>query len=342
MLSKPLNHYTIIQDIYMNKFEYCVAIRTVGKAGEKFRQELESLHNQTVKPKHIYIHLAEGFERPDFTVGYEEYITTPKGLVHQRACSADGVDTEFLLILDDDVYFPSDSVEKLYEALMEHDADGIAPDTFPTQNSSVWSKIKDFCAHGVFPRSNDGWAIKIHRNGTFSYNNNPDKGGIYRTQSAAGTALFCRTNAFQGIHYEDELWIDRYPAGTFGEDQIMFYKFHINGYKLLMAYDSGILHLDANTNSASQKTYEKLYYRAMSLYLIWYRSCCDLEGNSKTERLLCTLAYAGRIIMGSLTRIVFSIMNGSPRFITAYIKGNLEARKFVRSEEYRGLKGLRV
>ena len=50
-------------------FYYSVAIRTVGKAGDKFIQELESLHTQTIKPSHIYVHLAHGFERPKEQVG---------------------------------------------------------------------------------------------------------------------------------------------------------------------------------------------------------------------------------------------------------------------------------
>ena len=85
------------------KFEYSVAIRTLGTAGDMYRKELESLHNQTVKPRHIFVFLAEGYKRPDFQVGMEEYVPVHKGLVHQRAASLQGVDTEYLLILDDDI-----------------------------------------------------------------------------------------------------------------------------------------------------------------------------------------------------------------------------------------------
>lgn len=320
-----------------SKFEYCVAIRTVGKAGDKYIKELESLHHQTVKPKHIYVHLAEGFERPKEQVGMEEYIVTPKGLVHQRACSAEGVDTEYLLILDDDVYFPEDSIEKMYDAMIAHQADGVAPDTFPSQHMPLSQKLIAYGSNTVRGRSDDGWAIKIQRSGAFSYNNNPPKGGVCPTQSAAGTALFVKTEVFRDIHYEHELWVDQFPAGTFGEDQLMFYKLYRNGYKILMAYDTGVLHLDANTNKASQKTYDKLYYRAMSQYLTWYRSLYDLRDNSYLEKTKCWWAYAYRMFVGSITRAVFSCMHLSPRFLTAHIKGNLDARKFVRREEYKQL-----
>lgn len=56
-----------------NKFEYSVAIRTLGTGGEKYRKEIESLHSQTIKPKNIFVFIAEGYKRPDFQIGIEKY-----------------------------------------------------------------------------------------------------------------------------------------------------------------------------------------------------------------------------------------------------------------------------
>lgn len=321
----------------MKKFEYTVAIRTVGKAGDKYKKELESLHAQTVKPKRILVFLAEGFERPTFQVGYEEYIIVPKGLVHQRAASTQGVDTEFLLILDDDVYFPENSIEKMYEAMIHHQADGIAPDTFPTQSLPLTSKIIAYITNTVYGRQNDGWAIKIQKTGAFSYNNHPPKGAFLPTQSAAGTALFIKTTAFKNIQYADEQWIDKFPAGTFGEDQVMFYKLYRNGYKILMQYDSGVLHLDASTNKASEKTYQKIYYRAMSQYLTWHRTLYSLPNVSTTEKMALKAAYTYRFILGSITRALFALLKLKSRFFTAHVKGNIDAKKFVKGKEYKNL-----
>ena len=319
----------------MSNFEYTVAIRTVGKAGDKYKKELESLHAQTVKPKRILIFLAEGFERPNFQVGYEEYIIVPKGLVHQRAASTQGVDTEFLLILDDDVYFPEGSVEKMHEELMKHHADCISPDTFPNQELSLSSRLIAFFANGVSSRGDDKWAIKIKRNGAFSFNAQPPKGQSLQTESAAGPALFIKTDVFKAIHYEDEFWVDQFPAGTFYEDQLMFNKIHKNGFKVLLQYDAGIIHLDAGTNNVKQKTYEKLMYRAMANYVIWYRSCYNLTGISKGEQFKCSTAYGWRFFLGLLTRLAFSIIHLSPKFSTAFIKGHRKGKSFVKSEEYK-------
>lgn len=319
------------------KFEYCVAIRTVGKAGDKYIQELQSLHRQTVRPKHIFVHLAEGFERPKEQVGMEEYIITPKGLVHQRATSLEGVDTEFLLILDDDVFFPDDAVERLHDAMMAQGADCISPDTFPNQEMSFAQRMIAYWANGVTRRAADDMAIVIEPNGAFSFNPSPDKGKAYPTQSAAGPALFIKTEVFRAIQYEDEYWVDQFPAGTFYEDQLMFHKIHKNGFKVLLQYDAGVVHLDAGTNNVKQKTYEKLMYRAMAQYVIWHRSCYAANDVDEKGMKLALRAYRWRYIRGLITRCVFSLMKLSSRFVTAYVEGNRRGKEFVHSDEYKAL-----
>lgn len=320
----------------MSDFTYSVAIRTVGKAGDKYIQELRSLHAQTIKPTHIYVFLAHGFERPKEQVGMEEYVDTPKGLVHQRA-AANMIQEDYLLIIDDDVYFPPDAIEQMYRMLKEKDADGVVADTFPTQ-SLPWSvKAVAYMSNDVRSRGNDGWAIKIQPSGAFSYNNHPQKAAALPTESGAGTALFVERETWRAIHYEDEEWVDQFPAGTFGEDQLMFYKFTVNGFHLLMWYNSGVVHLDANTNKASAKSYDKLYYRAMSLFLTWHRSLYSNPTISEEEKESLERAYRRRYLRGIFTRIVFSLLHGSFRFVKAYMNGNKDAKMFVKQVNYLNL-----
>ena len=99
------------------KREYSVAIRTLGTAGEKYQKLLDSIKEQTIRPKHIFVHIAEGYELPKETIGIEEYIRTPKGMITQRSQPFDEIDTEYVLFCDDDLYLPPDYMEKMFEAL---------------------------------------------------------------------------------------------------------------------------------------------------------------------------------------------------------------------------------
>lgn len=49
--------------------EYTVAIRTLGKAKEKYQCLLDSLVNQTIKPSRILVYIAEGYAIPKETIG---------------------------------------------------------------------------------------------------------------------------------------------------------------------------------------------------------------------------------------------------------------------------------
>ena len=62
---------------------YSIAIRTLGTTGEKFVRELESIKRQTVQPDKVVIYIAEGYKRPDYTIGKEEYVMTGKALLWQ-------------------------------------------------------------------------------------------------------------------------------------------------------------------------------------------------------------------------------------------------------------------
>ena len=46
----------------MVEFDYCVAIRTLGTAGNKYQVLLDSLNSQTIKPKKILVYIPYGYE----------------------------------------------------------------------------------------------------------------------------------------------------------------------------------------------------------------------------------------------------------------------------------------
>ena len=62
--------------------KYSIAIRTLGTSGEKFVRELESIKRQTVQPEKVVIYIAEGYKRPDYTIGKEEYVWVKKGMMN--------------------------------------------------------------------------------------------------------------------------------------------------------------------------------------------------------------------------------------------------------------------
>lgn len=319
----------------INDYKYCVAIRTLGLAGNKFQQELDSIKQQTIPPQKILVYIAEGYKIPKETIGIEEYIYVPKGMIAQRALPYNEVDTEFILLLDDDVLLEPDFVEKLIKGIIENNGDCIAADVFKNQDMSVLSKLKAFATNLVYAHNDDNWAFKIHKNASFSYNSRPTK-DVYRSQSAAGAASLWRTNVFRKIKFQDELWLDEYQF-AYGEDLLLFYKMYVNGYNLLVHYDSGITHLDAQSSKEKYNNNpKKLFNRAKIWLLLWFRICYS-TCTSNMQRLKAIIAFSMKWIWGLLVHCLFSIYRFNYRPIVYYIQGSYQGLKTFKSIEFQNL-----
>ena len=251
--------------------DYTVAIRTLGKAGDKYQKLLNSLAKQTIPPKSINVYIAEGYEIPKETIGVEKYIYVKKGMVAQRALLYPEVKTEYMLFLDDDVYLPPNAVEMLYKSLMAQNADVISPDVFPNAERSFCGRLLMAISGRMLSRKDDGiWAYKVMRNSGYSYNRNPQS-GCYLSQTNAGPCFFCSKENFLKIKFEEELWIDQLTYAL-GDDQVMFYKMYKRGLKVLTIFGSGIEHLDAGTARKSEEKEQRIIYSDFFFKTIfWHR-----------------------------------------------------------------------
>lgn len=270
--------------------DYTVVIRTLGTAGKLYQRTLNSILEQSIKPQAVFIYIAEGYSIPIETIGIEQYIYVKKGMVAQRALMYNEVKTEFILFLDDDVYLPSNGVEILYNELHEHQAQVISPCVFYNHKASWKSKIvQSLMGKEVTRLFGDRWAYKVLRTGGFSYNNNPIK-PVYESTTNAGPCFFCKKSDFLKIRYEEELWLDETPYAL-PEDQVMFYKMHLCGLKILTSFDSGIVHMDAGSTmqASNEKILKIIYSEYRNKTIFWYKYIFSMEKNwlMKTWSSLC-------------------------------------------------------
>lgn len=317
----------------LKDFRYSVAIRTLGQAGDMYQKELDSLNNQTIKPEKIIVYLAEGYDKPKETIGWEEIVYVKKGMVAQRALQYEEIDTPYILLLDDDVFLPEDGVEKLAKGLLENEGDCIAADTFPSHKMSIKSKIMSFVAGWAYPHFGGDYAIKIHHTGNFSYLNNPKK-DVYLADNVAGPCSLWKKEALLGIHYEDELWLDSLGF-AYGDEMLFFYKLRVNGGKLLLHYNSGIEHLDAKStrnNYTSDK--ERLRKRARAWFLLWWRTGYSRSDRGIFDRLCSLSTYLLRSVWTIVVHIIYSFTTFSVKPIIYFFAGNVDAYRYIHSSEY--------
>ena len=314
------------------KKEYCVAIRTLGTAGEKYQMLLDSIKEQTIQPKHIFVHIAEGYELPKETIGIEEYIRTPKGMITQRSQPFDEIDTEYVLFCDDDLYLPPYSVERMFERMITMHGDCIAVSMTNMRHLLLKDKILTFLHHFVTSRNDDGWDILITRNLSCSYNADSQQ-DVLLTQSAPGACCLCKMPVFRAIHFEDERWLENMSYAA-GDDQLFFYKMYIMGYRVLMFHCPEVLHLDAQAGHRTTKS-NKMYLQKKNMFIMWYRTIYNIRSKSAWEKCRCITAFTWRCLFGILTLPLEVIHYKQARFFIDYFRGLWAGYKYVHSEEYK-------
>lgn len=231
---------------------YSVAIRTLGRNNEWLEKEVDLLRNQTVKPKEIRVF--EGV-----------------GMVKQRAQDYSVFDSDFVLLLDDDVKMESGCVERLIREMETGGYDVIAPDTYENQGLSWKYKVYAALTNWTFPRRGDNWAFKILPWGSFSYNNSPKKGVCYPSMYCAGPALLWRRDSLIKLRIEDEVWLDE-KGFAYSDDTLETYKAYRMGMKLGVLYDGGCEHLNAKTASMPyMKRTDRFYVRSWAMAAVWKR-----------------------------------------------------------------------
>ena len=315
---------------------YSVAIRTLGTAGETFRRELESLACQSVPPERVLVYIAEGFSRPEFTVGKEEYVWVPRGMMSQRILRYDEIHSDCLLLLDDDVELSPDSAERLLTALVENDADCVGADVFRNHRMSLRTKIFAAVTSLVFPHGDRNWAFKIRRNGSFSYLGRPDK-AYYPSQSGGGPASLWRKESFLRLRMEDELWLEQLGF-PFEEDTLLFYKLYLNRGRLGILYDAGIDHLDAQSASgAFRKSPRHFYIRAKASLMVWWRTCYKNGTDTAVSRGLTAAAIGLKALWLIPVRAGSALVLRKPAVWSSHWQGLRDGLQECRSDAFRNL-----
>lgn len=280
---------------------YSIAIRTLGTAGEKYQRELDSIARQTYQPDKIVVYIPHGYDLPKETIGREQFVHCDKGMIAQRAVKFDEIDSEYILLLDDDVELSDDMCEKLMADAVAADADCVALNAHGSHKAELKKTISNWLSNTI-PHHDKDWAIKIGRSSHFRYNPNPSK--MMKTMSGVGFAILVKKSALLEIHFEDERWLDMLKY-AFMDDQLFVYKFHLYGFKTFMHYGLNLKHLDAG--SSHYRDFKKMnYVTGMARYVCWHRSIFSTQ-KSSLGKIYAWLSYWGSELYELLVSPIFCL-----------------------------------
>lgn len=282
-----------------NVFSYSIYIRTIGNGGEKYKKLLHSIDLQTIRPVDVVVVLPKGYSPPEDRLGYERFAFSEKGMIKQRIFAINDVKTPYVLLLDDDVEFEPNFVEKLHRSMINAKSNCCIArmEDYAEKSSKFRRLIYQFIGSTVYKNTHDQFFYKINLCGGFIVNTGYDPAKPVYSQTGHGSHCFAETKALRNIHFEDELWLEE-SGYALPDDQVMFYKLYLNCSRIAVCLDTYFCHLNAaSTNDG--KRYLKIAQAKIGNYLIfWYKFIyIKKEGLSK---LLSVLFICHRLFWDGL------------------------------------------
>lgn len=308
--------------------EYSICIRTIGTAGDKYIKLLDSIKNLTIQPKEVLIVIPHGYEAPSYSIGIEKIVRSDKGMLLQRIVGYEGVSSEYVLLLDDDVEFGSELIEKLSKPILSNHASITFPiyqDLLPPVG--IRSFISAFTL-GAIPRlKKDDNFVKILPSGGYSYNRKLDTSNEYLySQSAPGMCVFAKTSVLKSINLREEMWVE-IPGYALRDDAILVYKAFLQGYKSIGIKNIEINHLDAGS-SESNRNIKAAYANGFNHVLFWNRF---VKSNSKG--IIKNIVSNWAIVHWSISNIIYLfiklIISRDLELYKASINGISEGFKYI-------------
>lgn len=317
-------------------FRYSVAIRTLGTAGEKYNQLIDSIISQTIQPERIIVVLPEGYDKPDYLIGKEQFVFSKKGMIEQRLYAVQYIDSDYILFCDDDVAFPNDFVEKISDALLNKGYDCAAGPLLsflpPKGIKYIFASIPGGACVMLHGRKSQ--YVRLLNTGGWSYNRSikTDSHRIYNTDSLAWTCFCVTKKAVEVIRFNDESWADINGYAAF-DDQLFFTKLKINGFNSCVVSDALYDHNDGKTSTADLKL-EPMYALAHNHYVFWYR-CLYSICHNPVKRLWMKTCVNYYMFMQLLYAIIKPHGNSRKVVFNTKRRAFKDAKMFVKSEVYK-------
>lgn len=312
-------------------------IRTLGKAGEKYQALLDSVAGLIPSPKEVIVVLPEGYPLPAQQLGWETFYFSPKGMVAQRLWGIERCKTRYALVCDDDVSFGPEFVRLLSEPLLAGKASFSSAPLYsflprPGLNACI-SALMAGAAPTVFYKERYN---SVLRSSGYSYNRKLDKRRkYYETQSLPWTCFFAEVEAFRKLHLEEEIWLDRHGYAAM-DDQTMFYKAWLLGYKTAVIPAAQYIHQDAGTAVKSNRP-EAAYASTFNRVVFWHRFLYRKQPHmpAKIYTRICFGYYMLALFAFDFLSVLRKRLEKQDAALRK--KGYKDGWKYVKTQEYSAL-----
>lgn len=332
----------------MKHLSYSVAIRTLGNTGEKYQRLLQSIQSQTIQPEEIIVAIPIGFDL-DYKLGNERIVRCEKGMTHQRVASINASNSQYTLVVDDDLEFGPTMVEDLLAYMADNDLncclpmsgnDVTAEDMIIDLRYPLLTRIRSGFTGQMFTSRRKSKYLDIltysagHK--VFLKSNNLDT--CYLCTTACFQCFLIETKFAKLAQYEDELWLDKGRLTSYAafDEPVFFSKLKPYGLRMAYALRVRYRHLDAKVGHLTKTRLEdkqtRYYAIARNRSIYWYRCIWGLSTKS-LEKLQAILGGLYSFTNYTLFTIVINLLPKYWPAINALFLGYKDALAFIRQEK---------
>ena len=320
----------------MELINYSVIIRTTGMAGQKYQKLLDSIAGLDPQPQEVIVVLPEGYALPVERLGWESFCFCSKGMVRQRMAGIEACKTNYALICDDDISFPSDFVKKLHTPIENGLGFFSAAPLYSFLPETGAEEIICILMGSAVPTilHRRSRYVSVLKSTGYSYNKHLDRSSTryYETQAAPWTCFYADIRALQKLEFDRETWLDAHGYSAL-DDQTMFYKAWLMGLKTIVVSDAEYEHLDGKTAIRKNRN-PVLYSRSFNRVVFWHRFIY-LQQRTVMGKACAQIAFLYRLIWLEIWK-VYSLLRHKMTWsdCTMCRKGFFAARKYLKSRKY--------
>lgn len=326
---------------------YSVVIRTLGDTGEKYRQLLNSIQNQTIQPDEIIVVIPEGYELQD-KLGNERVVYAPKGMVSQRFVGIEEASSDCILVVDDDVCFNSNMIEELHSYMISHNLDCVLPMEGESDSNtpfqlyvSMKTRIRGAITGQLFTskRKSDFLDTITITGGHKIWLSCNNVDNCYYCQCGNFQCFYIKTAVAKKINFRDEVWLQQGTITQYAsyDDPTFFYKLYLMGYRMAYALKVRYVHLDASVGRPSKSKLQEKTIRYYSVSrnrtIFWYKF---IWKQKRTMMSKAKALFGG--MYGTINYTVYNLLiNCSPKYwpaIKAMFIGYYDAIKYIKSHKH--------
>lgn len=323
-------------------FNYSIVIRTLGNTGEKYRQMLSAIEKQTIPPAEVIVVIPHGYNL-DYTLGNERVVYSDKGMVSQRAAGIKEALGDYLLVLDDDLDFPPNFAEELYNTLQKRGLDCVLAygDGLEKNSSNAIQKHTSiqqiinrmrlaFTGQAFYSCRKSQWFDTISATGGHRTYVNCEDG---LCQTGAFACFFIKADKAKAVHFEDERWLEQGSISSYAayDDAVFYYKLYLQGGLIAYTQTTDFIHLDAAAGrpapDALTARRNRLYTIARNRTIFWYR---HIWSNHRSMHNLLGGIYG--IVNYAIYNIAINLLPNRWPAIKAMLQGYREAFQLIRAK----------